>query len=409
MATKMRMRTQCNGDVNSLKVQGNENKTVRGFLSLRQHVCYYLPMTTSMPPSSSSLNDFITHARKKGMDHATIRLLLVSSGWKEKDVIAAMSEESLDMQVPTPPEIGSARDAFLHLLTFTALYSSVISVMMLFFEFVNLLLPDPALGENYYNVNNDSSYIRWLLAVLIVSFPLLAFLWRTLHREFVAHPEKLATGVRRWLTYFTLFVTACALVGDGIALVFSLLQGEWTMRFLLKVIIVAVLAGVPFSYYFSVLRMPPESYRTWPHHKTFALLATALAAVAFVWGIAIVGSPLQGRSERFDEQRTSDLQAIENEIYNEVYGVNRYNTPTVTSLPKPLPKSLDEVQKQVVQQRISITDPETGAPYEYSVSGNTFTLCAVFNEELHQEYNIFWDHSAGRTCYEFNALEPQGK
>ena len=33
----------------------------------------------------SKLESFIAHARSKGMDHQTIRMLLLSSGWKEKD------------------------------------------------------------------------------------------------------------------------------------------------------------------------------------------------------------------------------------------------------------------------------------------------------------------------------------
>ncbi len=357
----------------------------------------------------TSLKAFIAHARSKGMDHATIRLLLLSSGWKERDIITAMSEEGLDMPVPVPQDGGSARDAFLHLLTFTALYSSIISGMMLLFEYVNRLLPDPALGESAL-YESDLSYIRWLLAVLLVSFPLLAFLWRILHREFVANPEKLTSGVRRWLTYLTLFITACAMVGDLIALVFSLLQGEFTVRFFLKVFIVFVLTGVPFGYYFSVLRMQPDMYRKWRHHRHFVFSSCVLALATFVWGIVLVGSPAYGRAQRFDEQRVSDLRAIENEVLNNVYGQNRYALPAPTVLPKALPKTLDEVAKNAQYQKLSVVDPDTGVPYEYKVTSATrFQLCATFTLQRSQQYDIFWDHPAGHHCYEFNALDAQGK
>lgn len=360
-------------------------------------------------PSMTSLKAFITHARSKGMDLATIRLLLLSAGWKEKDVITAMSEESLDMPVPVPQDVGSARDAFLHLLTFTALYSSVISTLALLFTYINHLLPDPALGESAL-YDTDVSYIRWLLAVLFVSFPLLAFLWRTLHREFVNNPEKLTTGVRRWLTYLTLFITACAMIGDLIALVFSLLQGEFTLRFFLKVLIVFVMTGVPFSYYFSVLRMQPDMYRKWRYHKHYVIAAALIAVVTFVWGLALVGSPIRGRMERLDEQRVSDLQAIEGEIYNISYGQNRYTVPAPTALPKPLPKTLADVVANAQYQKPNITDPDTGAPYEYVITTPThFQLCATFSLALNEQYNVFWNHPAGHHCFDFNALEPQGK
>lgn len=357
----------------------------------------------------TSLKTFIAHARSKGMDHGTIRLLLLSSGWKERDIITAMSEESLDMPVPVPQDGGSARDAFLHLLTFTALYASVISTMVLWFQYINRFLPDPALGESTL-YDSDASFIRWQLAILLVAFPLLAYLWKTLHREFAHNPEKLTTGVRRWLTYLTLFVTACAMIGDLIALVFSLLQGELSVRFFLKVFTVFVLTGVPFVYYFSVLRMQPDMYRKWRYHKHFVVAASVVAAVTFLWGILLAGSPIQGRLERFDEQRLTDLRVIQHEIYDQVYGDKRYQPLPVTSLPKALPKSLDAIATNAINQRITSTDPQTGAPYEYSVTAPTrFSLCATFSLERRQQYDIFWDHPAGRHCFSFDALQPQGK
>jgi hypothetical protein len=89
---------------------------------------------------------FLEHARSKGMDHGTIRMLLLSAGWKEKEVAKALAEHALEMPVPSPPDAGGARDAFLHLLTFAALYASAIAGVSLLFDYINRLLPDPALG-----------------------------------------------------------------------------------------------------------------------------------------------------------------------------------------------------------------------------------------------------------------------
>ena len=35
---------------------------------------------------NQELMQFVDHARDKGMDHATIRLVLLSAGWKEKQI-----------------------------------------------------------------------------------------------------------------------------------------------------------------------------------------------------------------------------------------------------------------------------------------------------------------------------------
>ena len=60
--------------------------------------------------------------------------------------------------------------------------------------------------------------------------------------------------MRRWLTYLTLFLAAIALVSDMITLVYNLLGGELTLRFVLKVVIVGAIAGSIFSYYLLDLR-----------------------------------------------------------------------------------------------------------------------------------------------------------
>ena len=191
------------------------------------------------------------------MDHATIRMLLLSSGWKERDVAQALSAEGLDMPVPVPPDAGGARDAFFHLISFAALYTLVISSIALFFQYIERLFPDPATDYSY-SINNFSG-IRWGMAAVLVSFPLLLWMSKIIQGEMRKHPEKSWSGVRRWLTYITLFVAACAMMGDVITLIFSLLEGELSLRFLLKVLTVFVSAGLTFTYYFLALKTSPAS------------------------------------------------------------------------------------------------------------------------------------------------------
>ena len=60
--------------------------------------------------------------------------------------------------------------------------------------------------------------------------------------------------MRRWLTYLTLFVAAAVLVGDMITLVNNVLGGELSIRFVLKVLVAAVIAGTIFGFYLHDLR-----------------------------------------------------------------------------------------------------------------------------------------------------------
>ncbi len=362
----------------------------------------------------NSLSSFIAHARSKNMDHQTIRMLLLSAGWKEKDIAAAMASETLTMPIPLPSDTGSARDAFFHLLAFTTLYATVISLVILAFTYIGRWFPDAAITDYAYGTAADASTIRWSIAVIVLSFPIFLFLSRILHREFCAKPEKLNSGVRRWLTYLTLFVTACALIGDGITLLFTLLSGELTLRFVLKVFAVLVLSGLPFGYYFSVLRIEHEQYKSSSIHSRYLWSSVVLTALFVVYGIFIVGSPMQGRAEKFDEQRISDLRAIQNEILNVVYGEARgVPVPAIPAgtkvLPKPLPKDLETVAANALYQKLRISDPETSAPYMYTINGSSFELCATFALTRDLGYDIFWNHPAGEHCFEFDALDQRTK
>lgn len=362
---------------------------------------------------SASLKQFIAHARSKGMDHQTIRMLLLSSGWKEKDIVEALTEATLDMPVPAPEDRGGAREAFFHLLAFVTLYASVIAVLVLVFEYLNRLLPDAAFDYSYYD---DSSSVRWFMATLIVSFPIFTWMSRVIQREIAASPERAWSPVRRWLTYLTLFVTAGVLVGDGITLLFYLLQGEISARFILKVLSVLGIAGMVFRYYFFALKISVTDSRFSRLNRSYGIAAWIVAVTAVAWGLVVAGTPMGQRLVRLDERRVNDLRMIQQEIYNIVYeGSDRYNGgKPFTKLPHPLPTTLEEVLEKARYQRPSITDPQTGVSYGYGTGyaderGISFELCATFATVRDQSYDIFWNHPMGEHCFRFDVLDPNAK
>lgn len=60
--------------------------------------------------------------------------------------------------------------------------------------------------------------------------------------------------IRKWLTYITLYIATGIIVGDLITLVTYVLNGDLTLRFVLKVLVVLVIAGSVFGYYLWDLR-----------------------------------------------------------------------------------------------------------------------------------------------------------
>lgn len=347
----------------------------------------------------NQLKEFIAHARKKGMDHATIRMLLLSSGWKERDIAEAMTEETLDMAVPLPPDTGGARDAFFHLLTFASLYALLVSTIVLFFTYIERLFPDPALQTYPGSDTAVASSIRWYIAAIIVSYPLFIWISRILLREMQEHSEKAASGIRRWLTYLTLFVAASTLVGDFITLVFYLLNGELSVRFILKVLTVLIFAGLAFTYYFYSLRVSPQQAKKIGMNRIYGWVSAAIVVIAIVWGIKIAGSPATARDQQFDDRRVEDLRIITSEVQNIVYG----NKPHDQNPGKPVPQSLQEVAANATHQKINLQDPENGQPYEYTyVNAIHYKICATFTHQQQLTYDIFWNHPAGHSCYDID-------
>ncbi len=193
---------------------------------------------------------FVKAGLGRNLPRNQIEDVLTRAGWPGDQVKAAIgSFAEIDFPVPVPkrnPSV-SAREAFLYLVLFSTLYVSAFSLGRLLFQFINLAFPDPAVLFSQAEFARQA--IRWSVSSLVVAFPVFLYVSRLNSRETARDPGKRASKVRRWLTYLTLFVAAGFLMGDVTSLVYNLLGGEWTVRFLLKVLTVASIAGLVFGYY----------------------------------------------------------------------------------------------------------------------------------------------------------------
>ena len=124
---------------------------------------------------------------------------------------------------------------------FGALYSTITSLILLFFTYINFAFPDPAWRTSYTQMQGALSVVRAELAIVVVSFPIFLVLWHFLLREVRLNPGKVA--IRRWLGYLSVFVGAFILSGDLMMLVFYVLEGELTLRFLLKAFLLFTIIG----------------------------------------------------------------------------------------------------------------------------------------------------------------------
>lgn len=258
---------------------------------------------------------------------------------------------------------ASPKDAFMHFLSIIFLYVVVINLGILLFQLIDIYLPD-VLYETYGRYS--LSALRWPLAILVIIFPFYLWLSSYIQKDLIKNTEKRELKTRKWLLYFTLFATIIAIVIDLISLIFHFLDGELTIRFLLKVLAVLLIAGGVFTYYAWVLRRKIPPFRH-PRMKFFIWAVIILAGAVIIWGFITAGSPQSERLKKFDDRRVENLQAIQFRVIN------------YWQAKEALPGSLNDLRDEIYGWKAP-TDPENGDDYDYKITGDkSFELCADFS------------------------------
>ena len=202
--------------------------------------------------ADTRLRAFVEAALAAGKSREEIQAALRAAGWHPEQIgdgLAEFADVPFAVPVPRPRAHLSARDAFLYMLMFGALYVSAFNLARLLFAFINRAFP-----LNPFETTAAGGTIRWTTASLIVAFPLFLWLAVKLSRELAMEPARRQSPIRRWLIYLTLLVAAAFIVGDAITLVYSLLSGDTTLRFMLKVVVVGAITGVTFGYFLHAVR-----------------------------------------------------------------------------------------------------------------------------------------------------------
>src|SRR3989344_4615713 len=198
------------------------------------------------------------------------------------------------------------KDFFLWAGAMVTLYAGVFAFVGLLFDYLNYTFPDTAL--NYY-VDPYQSGISYEMASLIVLAPVFLILMRVIRRSIVADPSRQEIWIRRWALFLTLFVAGATIVVDLIVLTNTFLSGEELgVRFLLKVLIVLLVAAAGFMHFAADLWgywQKNPAYARYVNWATALLIVLTIAA-----GFLIIGSPQSQRVYRIDQQRVSDLQNI---------------------------------------------------------------------------------------------------
>ena len=287
------------------------------------------------------------------------------------------------------------KDFFLNLTTFASLYWLTISLIILLFQIIDTIFPDQVL--NSYGRQSISTFA--LSSVIVITPVFLYFAYKT-NNEIQKDNSKKDLWIRRWLIYITMFFAGISIITDGIILINFFLNGDLTTRFILKVLVMILIPGFIFWYLRYLLN---RDYQTSPYNKTIAFGVILLILATVISAFIVVGSPVENRLKRIDEERVQDLSLIQNEIFSYWQQTNK------------LPDNIKELEDDIRYINIP-SDPKTKEDYKYTKTSDlTFTLCATFDtaetKSTSREYyyNMIegtWAHGVGEVCFD-RTIDPE--
>ena len=215
-----------------------------------------------MQENSAKLFNFVEAAKQKGASDEFLTHLLSHLGCAKDDIFSALAtywERQTGLSVPGRADHReSSRDAFLYLLSFSMLATWASAMGSILFRFIDYRFPDPV-STAIYDLRVT---VTWQMACIAVAFPIFLLVMRTIVLEIQSDSDRLQSGVRKWLTYIALLLTATGMISDLICFLDYFLTGELTARFLLKSGVVMLTCAAIFFYYLGSLRARKNSGRS---------------------------------------------------------------------------------------------------------------------------------------------------
>jgi membrane protein YqaA with SNARE-associated domain len=360
----------------------------------------------------NQLANYVQGRLQAGTSKAHIKEELQAVGWSDEEADGAYRDGLVAMGIPLPTEANrptlarpaSAVDVAINFFSFILLGIVAYGLGNLFFSVIDKSFPDPMLQRSWFR----DQTIHHAIASLVIAFPAYVLAMRFWFRRFQADEGRTESGLTKWLTYIVLLIASITIVGDLITVLYTLLQGEITTRFLLKAITLLVLAGLVSGFYF--LERKKIQYRKAIRpgvFRNFGWIVAGLVIAGIGLGFMDAGSPEQARKQAFDLQRSTRLGTLSNCIERYAGAMGQ------------LPVSLDDLRKSAGYAYCAdaMQDPKTRADFEYRVvtasrlQGEArvgeFELCASFDlpsavedgdNGMYGANVLLRRHPAGRSC-----------
>lgn len=288
---------------------------------------------------------------------------------------------------------NSAMHFFMYMVSFFSLMLFSTGVGTIIFQIINKNISDN-LRYDYAGYFAKTA-VKYGIATILIAMPIYFVLMYFINKKIFQGEINIHSKVRKWLTYIILFIASAIIIGDLIALVFYMLDGDLTTRFILKVVTVIVIAGFIFGYYLWDMKKENAVGVAYMANKIFALVAIVISIIVLLSSFFVIDSPKAARDKKIDSQTLSALSSLSANIT--IY----YDTNNE------LPADLNELEISSYEKR-NLDSLEEPVTYK-KIDANNYELCANFKRKTEEESNVGygygytyeneWDHTAGNYCF----------
>ncbi len=287
----------------------------------------------------------------------------------------------------------NAKFAFFYMLSLVSLIFTALSTGMIVFQVVNKKIIDLL---QPFRGTFDSGTLKFAISAIVIAAPVYFITNWLISKNLKSGKMDKDSAIRRWLTYFILFIAAVVMIGWLIAILYNFLNGELTLKFIIKALSAFLIAAIVFSYYLYDIRRKDVKIKDMVITIYF-YGAIAIVVAALVTSFFFVESPAQTRDRIHDNTILDHFSQIEGAL-NNYYNNNKSK----------LPDNLDMLvgQPDYFLNQSIIMDPLTQKKHDYKITGKDgYQLCADFklsnkNEALNSQYYLDtqWPHDAGYQC-----------
>jgi len=287
----------------------------------------------------------------------------------------------------------NAKFAFFYLLSLVALVFTALAAGIIVFQIINKTVADE-LSLAPGGFMQDA--LRFAISAIIIAGPIYFFLAWLINKNLLTGKLEKESGIRKWLTYFILLISAVVMIGWLIGTISSFLNGELTLKFALKSLTSILISALIFSFYLYDIKREDVSKNN-NVIRGYYYGSLVLALTALIAGFFFIDSPAAVRSQKYDLAIANKLSQIDNAI-NAYYGENK-------KLPAGLKDLLGGGSTYYLLES-DITDPGADKTFEYKVvAKDAYELCSTFktdNRQQAKDKSVYvdtrWLHGAGYQC-----------